>query len=49
MRLWKWASAAVFLVGGDALVTLSDGDDLLQHRSRRGKLRRGPSEEEEAV
>jgi hypothetical protein len=30
-------------------VTLGASDNLLQHRSRRGKVRRGPSEEEKAA
>jgi hypothetical protein len=39
----------VFPVGGDAPVTLGGGDDLLEHQSRRGKVRCGPSEEEKVA
>jgi hypothetical protein len=48
MRRRKWASTVVFPISGGAPMTLSGGDDLLQHRSRRGKVRRGPSEELDA-
>jgi hypothetical protein len=48
-RRWKWASAAAFLIGRGTPMTLGGGDDLLQHRSRRGKVRRGPSVEEKVA
>jgi hypothetical protein len=36
----------MFSVGGGASVTVGGGGDLLQHWSRRGKVRCRPSEEE---
>jgi hypothetical protein len=49
MRRWKWSLVVVSPVGGGIPVILGGGGDVLQYRGRRGKVRRGPFDEEKVA